>query len=160
MHPRPDDPRAAAAVAAAGDAAAASSVDTLDDLPLWSAPFGLRLLDAAVRGPAAAVLDVGCGTGFPLVELAQRLMPRDRCVGVDPWRPALARARRKVDAAAAPARVVAAACEALPFRGASFDLIVSNNGFNNVTDIDASFRECARVAVPGARLLMTMNTAG
>ncbi len=42
-------------------------------LAAWSAPFGLRLLDVVPLDPAATVLDVGCGTGFPLLELAHRL---------------------------------------------------------------------------------------
>jgi protein-L-isoaspartate O-methyltransferase len=44
--------------------------DVLDELPLWSAPFGLRLLDYVNYKPAISVLDIGCGTGFPLTELA------------------------------------------------------------------------------------------
>jgi ubiquinone/menaquinone biosynthesis C-methylase UbiE len=43
------------------------------------------------------VLDVGCGTGFPLLELAERLGPDARLHGVDPWVPAmeLGRARQR-----------------------------------------------------------------
>ena len=56
---RPDDPLFCAA---------------LDELPLWSAPFGLRLLESVPLAPGATVLDVGCGTGFPLLELAHRVV--------------------------------------------------------------------------------------
>lgn len=43
-----------------------------DELPLWSAPFGLLLLDRVPVQPAKTYLDVGAGTGFVTVELAQR----------------------------------------------------------------------------------------
>jgi len=72
----------------------------IDDLPLWSAPFGLRLLETVPLDPEATVLDVGCGTGFPLLELAHRLGPRARLFGLDPWAAALARARAKCRAQA------------------------------------------------------------
>lgn len=40
-----------------------------DETPLWSAPFGLRLLDRVRMADGLSVLDVGCGAGFPLLEL-------------------------------------------------------------------------------------------
>ena len=39
----------------------------------------------------------------------------------------------------------------------SIDLIVSNNGLNNVDDLDQVLSECARVARRGAQFLATMN---
>lgn len=68
-----------------------------DELSLWSAPFGLKLLDVVVLRPGIVALDVGCGTGFPLVELGQRLGPSAHVHGVDPWGTALARARDKLE---------------------------------------------------------------
>jgi len=133
---------------------------TLDTLPLWSAPFGLRLLDEATGQPAARVLDIGCGTGFPAIELAHRFGGATLVVGLDPWLAALRAAGEKIRATeAVNAVALGARCESLPFRDASFDLIVSNNGLNNVDDLAASLRECARVAEPGCRILFTMNTA-
>jgi ubiquinone/menaquinone biosynthesis C-methylase UbiE len=55
-----------------------------DELPLWSAPFGLLLLKHLPLRPHLTVLDVGCDTGFPLLELAQRLGATCRVHGVDP----------------------------------------------------------------------------
>ena len=46
-----------------------------DELPLWSAPFGLKLLEVVALRPGIVALDIGCGTGFPVLELAQRLGP-------------------------------------------------------------------------------------
>ena len=47
-------------------------VSVIDDMPLWSAPFGFMLLDRIPFEPGMTVLDVGFGTGFPLLEIAQR----------------------------------------------------------------------------------------
>ena len=43
------------------------------------------------------VLDVGAGTGFLTVELAQRCGPAAQVIAVDPWKAAMDRLRRKCD---------------------------------------------------------------
>jgi arsenite methyltransferase len=45
-------------------------VAAYDELPLWSATFGLLLFRHVPMQLGMKVLDVGCGTGFPLLELA------------------------------------------------------------------------------------------
>jgi arsenite methyltransferase len=67
-----------------------------DELPLWSAVFGLVLLDEVPLARVKTVLDVGCGTGFPLIELAERLGPGAHVHGLDPWSAALTRATEKI----------------------------------------------------------------
>jgi precorrin-6B methylase 2 len=51
------------------------AVSAYDELPLWSAMFGLLMLRHLELRRDMRVPDVGCGTGFPLLELAQRLGP-------------------------------------------------------------------------------------
>lgn len=136
-------------------------VAMIDELPLWSAPFGLALLDTVRYRRGLRVLDIGSGLSFPAVELAGRLGSSSEVHGVDPWPTALARARDK--ASAAGLRNLAlheAACEQLPFEDASFDLLVSNNGLNNVRDLTRCLAECARVMRSGAQLVATMNLEG
>jgi SAM-dependent methyltransferase len=87
-----------AAVSAQGAPDDLEFAAAIDELPLWSAPFGMRLLEAVPLDPGAAVLDVGCGTGFPLLELAHRLGPRARLVGLDPWAAVLGRAGSRCSA--------------------------------------------------------------
>jgi ubiquinone/menaquinone biosynthesis C-methylase UbiE len=130
----------------------------VDELPLWSAPFGLALLEEVPLDPAATVLDVGCGTGFPLLELAHRLGPRARLVGLDPWAAALGRAQAKRGTQdAANVLLVRGVAERLPLRAGAFSLVVSNNGLNNVQDLRQALRECARVTRSGGLLVFTMN---
>jgi SAM-dependent methyltransferase len=47
--------------------------------------------------------------------------------------------------------------EELPFPDATFDLITSNNGMNNVQDMRRAFSECHRVCKPGGQFVFTVN---
>lgn len=135
--------------------------DAYDELSLWSAMAGQVLLRHVPLAPRLAALDVGCGTGFPAIELAERLGPTSTVCGVDPWAVALDRARRKVSIRAVPnVTFVRADGSAMPFADRSFDLIVSNLGVNNFENPAAAFAECRRVARPGARLALTTNLQG
>src|SRR5947199_6754629 len=70
-------------------------VTIFDELSLWSARFGTLLLDNLELVHGITGLDVGCGAGFPLFELAQ--IHGDSChfTGVDTWQEALDRAELK-----------------------------------------------------------------
>jgi ubiquinone/menaquinone biosynthesis C-methylase UbiE len=132
-----------------------------DELSLWSSRFGTLLLDHVPLRPGQRVLDLGCGNGFPLYELAHMLGPTSRLWGADIWREALARARSKQRVYELPNVAVAAADGArLPFASASFDLLVSNLGVNNFDDAPAVFEECLRVTRPGGTLAISTNLEG
>lgn len=133
-------------------------VAIVDDLPLWSAPFGLTLLDLVRLRRGITAVDIGSGMGFPAIELAERLGASGHVHAIDPWQPGLDRLRAKL-AGRDVTNVTAHTCgaERLPFEDASIDLITSNNGFNNVSDFDPALGECARVARPGAQLVYAWN---
>ncbi|HEX3696064.1 MAG TPA: class I SAM-dependent methyltransferase [Polyangia bacterium] len=117
----------------------------------------LALLDAVRLRSGMTVLDVGCGTGFPLLEIAARV-GGGVAHGIDPWRAALERARRKAETRGlASVHLHEGVAEALPLADQTVDLIVSNNGINNVSDLDRTLAECARVARSGAQLVFTFN---
>jgi arsenite methyltransferase len=133
-------------------------VSSIDDLPLWSAPFGLRLLETVELGKNLRVLDIGCGMGFPIVDLSQRLGPTCTVYGIDPWTAAIDRVRMKLRTwGISNVTAEEGRAEALPFPDAHFDRIVSNNGTNNVDDEEQAFSEIARVAKPGAQFVFTVN---
>lgn len=132
-----------------------------DELPLWSAMFGLLLLDEVPLRGVMSVLDVGCGSGFPLIELAERLGPRAAAHGIDPWTGALARAAEKIASRKTPGvHLHEGSANAMPFDDASFDLIVSNLGLNNFDDRAGAIRECRRVLRPGGTIALTTNLQG
>ncbi|HEV7243000.1 MAG TPA: class I SAM-dependent methyltransferase [Thermoanaerobaculia bacterium] len=150
-----------ASVAVTHDFDSPAFVDSYDELPLWSAMFGSVLLERVPLDANTIALDVGCGTGFPLLELAQRLGPGSFVHGLDPWVTAVVRAERK----RRQSRVTNAALRigdaaAMPFRDHSFDLVVSNLGLNNFADAHAAVVECRRVLRRGGVLALTTNLVG
>jgi ubiquinone/menaquinone biosynthesis C-methylase UbiE len=136
-------------------------VSAYDQVSIWSAMFGLMMLDRIPMRRNMLVLDIGYGTGFPILELALRLGDTCKVYGVDPWDAARQRAElkarlwqvRNVD-------LLPGDAAAMPFPDAYFDLLVSNLGVNNFADPLSALKECARVAKPGARLALTSNLQG
>lgn len=133
-------------------------IAVIDELPLWSAPFGMKLLETVKLKKGITALDIGCGLGFPLIEVAQRLGDSSSVIGIDPWKEALERCRQKIKKYnITNAKVIEGIAEKMPFDDNHFDLIVSNNGINNVEDMKTTLSECGRVCKPGAQFVITMN---
>jgi arsenite methyltransferase len=135
--------------------------EAFDETSFWGARFGALLLDHLELKRGIAGLDIGCATGFPLIELAQMHGPSSRFIGIDIWAEALHRGRRKLGILGR-SGVSLVQCDgaALPFDDASFDLITSNLGLNNFEKPEAVIGECFRVARPGARIALTTNLSG
>ena len=132
-----------------------------DELPLWSAPFGLFLLERAPLDPGMRVLDVGAGTGFLSIELAERCGAQARVFAVDPWPEGVARLREKLAFRGLEnVEVLEQDAAALDLPAGSIDLIVSNLGINNFEAPAAVLAACRRVARTGAPLLLTTNPVG
>jgi len=133
----------------------------LDEVSLWSARFGLFLLSHLQFRPNLNILDLACGTGFPLFELAQMYGPSCQVTGIDSWKEAIERAKLKLDTYRfSNVRLVEGDATHLPFQNGEFDLIVSNLGVNNFTDPQAVFAECFRVAKPNGSIVLTTNIIG
>lgn len=131
---------------------------TYDDLPLWSAPFGLTLLDTIRMKSHINVLDIGSGGGFPMLELAERMGKSCMVYGLDPLQDSIEMITAKKRLRGIEyAKIVKGVAEEIPFPDAYFGLIVSNNGLNNVNDQAACLAECYRVADEGAQMVLTMN---
>lgn len=135
--------------------------EAFDDFTYWSSMFGQLLFRHLRVTPGEACLDVGCGTGFPLLELADRVGPSSAVHGIDAWAHAVARARRKARVRGnANVHVAHGDAAHLPYDDGAFDLIVSNLGINNFDDPAAVMAECRRVCRPGGRLALTTNLVG
>lgn len=136
-------------------------VDGYDELPLWSAHFGQAILDRVPLAPGLAYLDVGAGTGWLSLELAQRAGPTSTVVAVDPWVEAL----RRLEAKARRLGLSNVTTQAVGITEASLapgsvDVVVSCLGVNNFEDPAAALAACARAARPGATLLLATNPTG
>ncbi|WP_298651954.1 class I SAM-dependent methyltransferase [uncultured Proteiniphilum sp.] len=136
----------------------AKYADVGDELPIWSAPFGLKLLDYIDYKLNISAVDIGFGTGFPLTEIAMRLGNSSIVYGIDPWKEAVERTKKKLEIFGIDnVTIIDGVAESIPLKDNSIDLITSNNGTNNVNDIDQVFRECARIIKKKGQFVQTMN---
>jgi len=94
------------------------------------------------------VLDLGCGTGMLLDELARR---GEFVVGIDSSPEMLELARKRRGSLA----LVLADADHLPFIDRSFDAVVSVTLLQNMPNPAATVREVARVMKPGGIVIMT-----
>lgn len=134
------------------------TVSIIDELPLWSAPFGLRLLDTIKLRPNITALDIGFGLGFPLLEVAQRLGNSSKVYGIDPWKAAIERTQTKINILGLTnIELIEGVAENIPLPDNSVDLIVSNNGINNVQNLEKVMNECKRVSKKSAQFVVTVN---
>jgi ubiquinone/menaquinone biosynthesis C-methylase UbiE len=107
------------------------------------------------------VLDVGCGTGYLLRQLARRCPGAVELAGIDA-------APAMIEAAEAASGLGGAgggdrdgrlgfrvgAAERLPWAAESFDLVVSSTSFDHWVDQQTGLRECLRVLQPGGQLVL------
>ena len=92
------------------------------------------------------VLDIGCGTGALLHELARRSV---RAVGADVSMGMLARARF------CGASLAAGDAELLPFRNESFDIVMTSSSFHLWPHPERGLNEIRRVMRSGGQLVIT-----
>jgi SAM-dependent methyltransferase len=120
---------------------------------LWggfAAPAWARLIDACGIVAGTRVLDVGCGSGEFLAELAALGAV---ATGVDPAPAMVALARRRGPA-------VQADAEHLPFADRSFDAVTAVNALQFAEDAGDALREFARVLRPGGRIGLAIWAEG
>lgn len=99
------------------------------------------------------VLDIGCGTGVLLSQLAACLPGAEELVGVDPAPGMVAEAASKLRGDHR-VRLQRAGVEQLPFSDGSFDLVVSTLSFDHWVDQQRGLIECGRVLGAGGRLIL------
>jgi SAM-dependent methyltransferase len=101
------------------------------------------------------VLEVGCGIGDLLIDMAQAGY---RCQAIDRSPQMVAAAQEKIiqRGLAAQAGVMEASAQSLPFENASFDSVVSTFPTEYIYD-PAALREIARVLRPGGRLIIVIG---
>lgn len=114
-----------------------------------------RSIDLALaRYPSPSrILDVGCGTGLLLRELARRQPGAAALTGIDAAAGMIEQARAK--ASDPRLTFVQAAAERLPFSDEAFDLVISTTSFDHWADQRAGLAECHRVLVPRGYFVLT-----
>ena len=124
----------------------------------------VRLVDRLGLKGDERVLDVGCGRGLLLIEVARRLGEGGRAIGIDLWptadlldetsivfdNAAIEEADERLDVANADVR-------ALPFADGLFDAVVSGLALHHIEGFDSrvhACREIARVLAPHGRVVL------
>jgi ubiquinone/menaquinone biosynthesis C-methylase UbiE len=120
----------------------------------------LNAIEALDVLPTDHVLDVGCGHGRSLTELAKRA-PSGRVAGADPSELMVATAveRNRSLVRSRLVDVAIASADRLPFPDATFDKALCVHVLYFWDDLDAGLREIARVMKPGARLALVFRTS-
>jgi ubiquinone/menaquinone biosynthesis C-methylase UbiE len=141
-----------------------------DQIAYWNGPGGqnwiarqatqdilLRPISDIVHGAAGAakgesVIDIGCGCGGTTFELARRVGPEGRVLGLDISAPMLdyARAHAPKDLKV---EFVQADATVYPFQPASADLLFSRFGVMFFADPTASFTNMRKAVKPGGRIV-------
>jgi SAM-dependent methyltransferase len=103
--------------------------------------------------PGEWVLDLGSGAGFDCLAAAVEVGSAGRVVGIDMTSEMVRLAsRHAADAGVAIASFLQGEIERLPFRNATFDVVMSNCVINLCADKDRIFAEACRVLKPNGRL--------
>jgi ubiquinone/menaquinone biosynthesis C-methylase UbiE len=136
-------------------------VAVYDDMPTWSAMPGNALLEAIEYAPNKTVVDIGFGTGYPLLQLAERFGSTCKLYGIDIWEEAIKHAklkakRRNINNIT----FIEANAKATTLKENSVDIITSNLGINNFDNPEAVIQECARVLKSKGEIYLSSNLVG
>lgn len=125
-------------------------------VPAMMARWAEQLVDLAAPRPGERVLDLGCGTGV-VARTAARAVGRGGSVtGLDLNEGMLAAAQAAAARQGLAVEWRAGNATALPFPGASFDVVLSQQALQFVSDPAAALREAARVLRPQGRLALNV----
>ncbi|MCC6790317.1 MAG: class I SAM-dependent methyltransferase [Thermomicrobiales bacterium] len=117
--------------------------------PAMFAPWAPTLVERAGVRPGQRVLDVACGTGVATRAAADATGPDGHVTGLDNSAAMLDVAR-----ATSPAAIewIEASATAMPLPDGSYDIVLCQQGLQQIPDRLAALREMRRVLVPGGRL--------
>src|SRR5216683_5258814 len=115
------------------------------------------LLEFAAPQPGERVLDIGCGSGTTVLELAARVGSSGHVLGADISEQSVARARERIAAAGLRhADVICADVSSHPFAPSNFDLVFSRLGVMFFTDPTATLANVHEAMRPEGRLALAV----
>jgi ubiquinone/menaquinone biosynthesis C-methylase UbiE len=125
--------------------------DDLNQNSCWGRASQKILGSLVIEHEDHVVLDMGCGTGRALLQLAGDRRPDVQFIGIDPAANMCKCAARSVQHCGN-ARILEGCFEQIPVASASIDYLYSIFAFHWVTDLDAAVKEIRRVLKPNGRM--------
>ena len=133
--------------------------------PVWGSRFGKMLLRNLALPERGQILDVSCGTGYPLVEVLRRKGDAARVIAIDASSAMLDVARRKVADLGAVAKKsvffrTESAAPRLSFADDVYDLVLCNLGLPEMPNAAVALADFARVTKMGGEVRCTIPLQG
>ena len=136
-------------------------VNIFDEVTLWSAPFGRLLLENMPMVVGATIVDIGFGTGFPLIELSQLFGSKSKIYGIDIWEEGINRTKEKIKTLEiANIQIINESAINIRIEDNQVDLVTSNLGVNNFEQKEKVYQEIKRILKEGGKLCLTTNPIG
>jgi ubiquinone/menaquinone biosynthesis C-methylase UbiE len=112
------------------------------------------MLERMALAPGQAVLEVGCGPGTDVFDLAEVVGPAGRLVGLDASEVMIAEARQRASERQLPITFEVGQVQALPFPDATFDVCRAARLLEHLPDAGRALSEMARVTRKGGRVVV------
>jgi SAM-dependent methyltransferase len=125
--------------------------ETYELVDLQLSPLGLRAIEALGLSSGDSVLDVGCGAGQTLLQLAERVGAEGQVIGVDLAPLLLEIAKRRTEPFSQ-VRLIHADAQTLDFPSESMDAVFSRFGVMSFSDPVAAFSNFRRILKPSGTL--------
>jgi SAM-dependent methyltransferase len=125
--------------------------ETYELVDLQLLPLGLRAIGALGLRSGDIVLDIGCGAGQTLLQLAERVGTQGQVIGVDLAPLLLEIAKRRTELLSQ-VRVLQADAQSLDLPSESADAVFSRFGVMTFNDPVAAFTNFRRILRPSGRL--------
>jgi ubiquinone/menaquinone biosynthesis C-methylase UbiE len=128
--------------------------------PVWGSRFGKMLLRNLAVPERGQILDISCGTGYPLIEVLRRKGDGARVIAIDASSAMLDVARRKVGGAKGVFFRTESPVPRLSFADDVYDLVMCNLGLPEMPSVKTAISDFARVTKLGGEVRCTLPLEG
>lgn len=139
-----------------------SSIYDEEIVPIWGKPFSQLLVQKLPLTLSGTVLEIGCGTGYLAIELAQRLAESARLIALESSMGMIEKAFERGEQVVREGKILFQRhkLDHFHFADGVIDLIYSNLGLFYLPDPDNFLPRLLRLLKPGAPCVFTLPMRG